>query len=1116
MTISFTNYPNLSVTPNTGTFISGTSITFNPTASTSYTVTGDDGTGPAGCSNSTDVNITVNPAPGAPGLTPSSSQQICVGGSVTVSAAVGVIPSNILTANFNSGDDGFTVASTGSPTTTGFQLKAAGYDLGADGLIFNSTDNSQSFISDVDVAGTGSSVNTTLTSPAFNTLGYASATLTFSHYYKHLTTDSEIVEINANGGAWTRLVKYITTQGTPTSGTGTVSPIGETLAIPASFIGASNVRVRFRYRGGWVWYWAIDNVAITGTPNPIVYSVSPTTGASVTGSTITLTPTTTTTYTVLAAYSGTLSCTGVGTPITINVSQPSFTVVKTNPTCNGGINGTITVTATGGYGTYQYALNGGAYQASNVFSGLAPGIYTLDVQDVNGALICQATQQSVAIGQPTTITFTTNTTATCTGGMSGTLTVTGVSGGNGIGYEYSIDNGMTFQAGNTFTGLAPATYQVVVQDSSSCPSAAQAVVLSITNTLVWVGSGAAGGDDWFTAANWSPACVPSATSDVILPNRPVDPIIAAGTALVHDLTLQVGGVLYLNGGTLSVAGNLTNSGSFLQNAASTVAFTGATMQTIGQAATTAFQNLTIGAAGATLSGPVQILQVLTLTGNLAPNGFLTLVSNATATGMIVNSGGAVTGPATVQRFIDGSVSLLKGYRHLSSPVAAAPFSDLATFRFSPYVNPAYNTNPNQPANFFPDIFGFDEARLPDSTFFDFGYYSPTAVSNTMTVGRGWSAYFPSNVTYDLTGVPTTGNVALTGLTHTGPSGPTLKSGWHLLGNPYPAPMDWDLVTPGSGPGQIPAGMDASIFVFQATGGLSGTYLSRTNGFGTLTNGWVAQGQGFFSHISGAGPVNFTFGDNLRLTTYANPSHYRTAAPASTSDTRPVVSLELHKVGAPVAERDQAYVYFQTGATVDLDAFYDGQAPSHNRGVVPTLASLTRNADELTINGLPPSSFQPGGVVELLLDLPAVARYTLSTVMFANLPATPNAVVLLDRLLNVRTPLADSVVYSFTATRPGVLTGRFALEFFPSLSPTGLAGAVATPVLLVYPNPTGAVGQVQVVGVGAGERVTLLDATGRTVRVSTASEHGALLDVANLAAGVYTVRAAGATRRLVVE
>ena len=61
------------------------------------------------------------------------------------------------------------------------------------------------------------------------------------------------------------------------------------------------------------------------------------------------------------------------------ITQPaalSATVAGTNVTCNGAADGTITISApAGGYGTYEYTINGGAsWQSSGSFNGPGSGI----------------------------------------------------------------------------------------------------------------------------------------------------------------------------------------------------------------------------------------------------------------------------------------------------------------------------------------------------------------------------------------------------------------------------------------------------------------------------------------------------------------------------------------------------------------------------------------------------------------------------------------------------------------------------------------------------------------------------------------------------------------------
>ncbi|UII30376.1 gliding motility-associated C-terminal domain-containing protein [Fulvivirga ulvae] len=142
----------------------------------------------------------------------------------------------------------------------------------------------------------------------------------------------------------------------------------------------------------------------------------------------------------------------------------------TDASCNGGSDGTIDVTASGGTGTLEYSLDGVNFQASNQFTGLSAGSYTVTVRDAN---LCTITVGAV-INEPLVITVSTSTTdASCNGGSDGTIDVT-ASGGTGT-LEYSLD-GVNFQASNQFTGLSAGSYTVTVRDANLCTITVGAVI----------------------------------------------------------------------------------------------------------------------------------------------------------------------------------------------------------------------------------------------------------------------------------------------------------------------------------------------------------------------------------------------------------------------------------------------------------------------------------------------------------------------------------------------------------------------------------------------------------------------------------------------------------------
>lgn len=76
---------------------------------------------------------------------------------------------------------------------------------------------------------------------------------------------------------------------------------------------------------------------------------------------------------------------GCTTTATVVVTQPDVlaaTIAKVDITCHGLTDGIINVTSpTGGYGTYEYRLDLGAWQPSGTFTGLAAGTYVVEIRD---------------------------------------------------------------------------------------------------------------------------------------------------------------------------------------------------------------------------------------------------------------------------------------------------------------------------------------------------------------------------------------------------------------------------------------------------------------------------------------------------------------------------------------------------------------------------------------------------------------------------------------------------------------------------------------------------------------------------------------------------------------
>lgn len=181
-------------------------------------------------------------------------------------------------------------------------------------------------------------------------------------------------------------------------------------------------------------------------------------------------------YTVTAKNSN--GCLGTAT-VSLGSTNPcngvtiTVTLTKTDPT-TGQSNGSVTATATGATG-FTYSLNGGTYQTSPTFTGLAAGVYTVTAKSSAGCLgSAQITLAGVNPCNAVNIVITTaivNNTP-CVSPATGKITVTAT---GSTGFTYNI-NGGAYQASNVFSGLAAATYTVGVKDANGCTKTASVVV----------------------------------------------------------------------------------------------------------------------------------------------------------------------------------------------------------------------------------------------------------------------------------------------------------------------------------------------------------------------------------------------------------------------------------------------------------------------------------------------------------------------------------------------------------------------------------------------------------------------------------------------------------------
>jgi hypothetical protein len=248
-----------------------------------------------------------------------------------------------------------------------------------------------------------------------------------------LTAGTWTCTVTDNNGC-TASVNFTVTQPTALS----LTPASQTnIACNGGATGAASVYAATGGAGGYTYNWTPGNPTGDGT-------------TSVTGLT-----------------AGTWTCTvtdnnGCTASVNFTVTQPasalSANAVATNVSCNGGTNGAIDLTVSGGTTPYTYAWSNSA--VTQDLSDLGAGTYDVTVTDANG---CTATT-SVDVEEPAILSASAvATNVSCNGGTNGAIDLT-VTGGNPP-YTYAWNNSATTE---DLSGLTAATYSVTVTDSKGC------------------------------------------------------------------------------------------------------------------------------------------------------------------------------------------------------------------------------------------------------------------------------------------------------------------------------------------------------------------------------------------------------------------------------------------------------------------------------------------------------------------------------------------------------------------------------------------------------------------------------------------------------------------------
>jgi gliding motility-associated-like protein len=160
-------------------------------------------------------------------------------------------------------------------------------------------------------------------------------------------------------------------------------------------------------------------------------------------------------------------CAGQGGPNAGNFRTEdaiTINIAVTNTICAYN-NGVIAVTASGGLSPYTYqSIAAAATNTTGIFPNLPAGVYDITVTDAAGVMASASTHLSNTFTPPFFLSEQTDP----SGCLQSDGSIKVLPTGGLPPYAYSIDDGLTYQAGNVFPNLGAGFYHVFVKDADGC------------------------------------------------------------------------------------------------------------------------------------------------------------------------------------------------------------------------------------------------------------------------------------------------------------------------------------------------------------------------------------------------------------------------------------------------------------------------------------------------------------------------------------------------------------------------------------------------------------------------------------------------------------------------
>lgn len=406
-------------------------------------------------------------------------------------------------------------------------------------------------------------------------------------------------------------------------------------------------------------------------------------------------------------------------------------------------------------------------------------------------------------------------------------------------------------------------------------------------------------------------------------------------------------------------------------------------------------------------------------GDLYSQGNVVLLSTSENTANLqeIEGNGKVVGDMVVQRYFNNKPRV---YRYISGSVKNLKVADWQQWFHITGTFGGASTGPglsNQPSLFI---------REPEG----WVAYPSSAQTNQDPIvpGRGYTAFVRNNsaFTLEVAGEPNQGTIPLPVFPRQ--NGDEVND-WNLVGNPYPATINW-----GQAAGWTKNGIASIIAVRDNANTASGKfqYFDSNSGLGNeqniLAGGRIAPGQAFWVKATSLSP---SLSINEKAKDNGQQNFYRDGGSATS---------HLHIRLAQGQKTDGALLMLTSHGNDFFDADYDGLKMA-NEGLF-NLSTLTENNREVAINNL--SDAFCSKTVPIRIDNATAGSYVLQILSPETLFGT-GSMVLKDKFLNSEIQVDDETSYSFAITADAAsYRDRFELTFSrPELSTAITARAFTT-------------------------------------------------------------------------